>query len=57
MLVQRARADRHLAGVDGGGADLDEHLAGPGVGDLDIGDVEDVAIAIVVKADCAGRGS
>ncbi len=54
LLVQRAGADAGLAGIDAGGANLDEHLAGAGFGPLDIGDVEDVGPAVTIEPDRAG---
>ncbi len=52
-----AAADRGLAGVDPCCADGDEHLARSRLGHRDLGDVQDVAVAVVVEADCACVGS
>jgi len=58
-LVQRTAADAHLTGVDPGGADLEEYLAGAGYRLFDIGYVQHVAIAVMIETnrlDCRHLG-
>ena len=50
-------ADGRLAGVDSRGLDLDENLAGPGLGSLDVTDIEHVYVAILIESHCLAHNS
>jgi hypothetical protein len=53
LLMQCADADSCLAGIDPGGANLDEHLACAGGWHIDIGHIQDIAPAISIEPDRA----
>ncbi len=49
LFAQRAGPDLVLAGIYARGTNLDPHLAGAGLGCVDVPDLQDVDCAVIVK--------